>query len=127
MVPPDLRSIFIVCNDIDQSVVFYRDLGFEFVEDKRRSTVMSTGNGLQLHLHRPLSAEESAHYGVEWQPGSKGLVACFESDDIEKIARSVSNDQLLCPPSDTPWGDRIVVVSDPDGHRLEFRERTTTQ
>ena len=52
------------------------------------------------------------------------MVQSYEVDSVETLLSMVPPDSLVRGPLETPWGTRLVIVSDPDGHLLEFRERT---
>lgn len=118
-----LESIFIVCADLERSQNFYRALGFSQIECKGRSRVFDLGRGLRLHLHEPLTAEESSLYGASWSRGSSAVVLSFLHDDLERLNSLLANEAVLCPPTSTPWGTRLLMVEDPDGHLLEIREK----
>lgn len=120
---PSLSSIFIVCRDLDESLRFYRGLGFPVLEKKSRSYVLGAGNSLELHLHSGLTEREQSDYGVEFSAGSRGLVHSYEVENLEALCGQLAPDRLLREPTLTPWGHRIVMACDPDQNLIEFRER----
>ena len=61
---------------------------------------------------------------MEWERGSLAMVQSYEVDSLETLASVVPEENLSRGPLETPWGTRLMIVSDPDGHLLEFRERT---
>jgi catechol 2,3-dioxygenase-like lactoylglutathione lyase family enzyme len=122
--PPSLRSIFVVCRDKERSADFYGRLGFSIKESKERSHVMQAGGQLELHLHSELTPEEESRYGVTLSEGSAGLVQSYDVVDLDQVSQSVPSKFVLSPPHVTPWGARILMLKDPDGHRLEIRERS---
>lgn len=124
---PTLGSLFIVCRDRERSCAFYQSLGFRLKEPKSRSFVLSAGGGVELHLHEQLSEKEKSLYGVEWARGSQAMVQSYEVDSLEPLVSVVSSTNLIRGPLETPWGTRLMMVSDPDGHLLEFRERAKTE
>ncbi|MFA5504463.1 MAG: VOC family protein [Vulcanimicrobiota bacterium] len=119
-----MNSLFIVCRDPEKSRAFYETLGFQFKQPKSRSFVMQAGNGVELHLHEQLTEDEESLYGVERGQGSRALVQSFEVGCIDSLLARIPPDNLLRGPLSSPWGTRLVMVSDPDGHLLEFSERT---
>ena len=121
---PTLGSLFIVCRDRERSCAFYQSLGFRLKEPKSRSFVLAAGGGVELHLHEQLSEKEKSLYGVEWARGSRAMVHSYEVDSVESLLSVVPSDSLIRGPLETPWGTRLIIVSDRDGHLLEFRERT---
>ena len=52
------------------------------------------------------------------------MVQSYEVDSLDSLVPTVPSDNLIRGPLTTPWGTRLIMVSDPDGHLLEFRERT---
>lgn len=106
-----------------KSRAFYETLGFQLKQPKSRSFVMQAGNGVELHLHEQLSEDEESLYGVERGQGSRALVQSFEVGCIDSLLTRIPPGNLLRGPLSSPWGTRLVMVSDPDGHLLEFSER----
>jgi catechol 2,3-dioxygenase-like lactoylglutathione lyase family enzyme len=121
---PTLGSIFIVCQDLERSLAFYLSLGFRLKESKKRSFVLMGGQGVDIHLHQKLTEEERRLYGVEWSLGSRALVCSYEVEELESLLEVVPPENVLRTPVATPWGTRLMMVADPDGHLLELRERT---
>lgn len=120
---PRLASLFLVCSDLLKSADFYQQLGFLIQEKKSRSLILSLGDGLQLHLHEPLSPDEEDTFGLTTGRGSTCLVQSYEVENLEDLAGRADSDSVLYGPSTTKWGQRLMMVIDPDGHRLEFRQR----
>lgn len=122
MTRPKLVSVFIVCTDLSKSRQFYQELGFTLKETRSRSFVFEIGTGLQLHLHEPLEVGEQLLFGVQAGQAGNCLVQSFEVESLEAVERRVCPDAVLYGPETAPWGRRILMLQDPDGHRLEFRE-----
>ncbi len=101
---------------------FYRSLGFSLEKTTNRSSVLKLGDSLNLHLHESLSPAEQQTFGVGWQKGSTGIVLLFTCPDLEELWRSAPEEAKEVAPVNTPWGDRIAILLDPDGYRLEFRQ-----
>ena len=118
-----LRSVFLVCGELEKSLTFYQQLGFVPKERKTRSYVLHTGSEVELHLHERLSEAERESFGVQWDTGSTGMVHSYETNDLESLAASLPDSSVVAGPLDTPWGTRILMVCDPDGHRIALRER----
>lgn len=123
MPKPSLKSIFLVCSSLEESIRFYRTLGFEQGAKKSRSQIFHLGSGLELHLHEALTDEEEQRYKVSNGEGSTSLVQSFETEDVDGLAERLQFRSILAPPQQSPWGTRLLLIQDPDGHRLEFRER----
>lgn len=119
---PKLLSLFLLCQNLEKSVEFYRRLGFSAIETRSRSVVFEIGSDLRLHLHEPLGPDEQAMFGVQAGQAGKCLVQSFEVEDLENFARRAAPESILFGPDTTAWGQRLLLLQDPDGHRLEFRE-----
>lgn len=116
------RGLFLICADLQRSLEFYRWVGFELQERSQRSAAMSLDTSLSLHLHERLTPAEEQAYGVCWQEGGSGLVLLLNSSDIDKLWKDAPDEARAIAPTSTPWGDRILILRDPDGYRLEFRQ-----
>jgi catechol 2,3-dioxygenase-like lactoylglutathione lyase family enzyme len=121
-VRPVLKSIFLVCRDLETSGRFYQSLGFSQVSKSPRGQVLAAQNELELHLHSELTEQEERDFGVSLGPGSQSLVQSYETTNIEGLAKGFHRETILFGPGLTPWGHKILLLKDPDGHRLEFRE-----
>lgn len=124
--PITLKSIFLVCHNLERSVSFYRSLGFREIRKSQRSVILSIGTDCELHLHEDLTQEEETRYGVGPGQGSPSLVLAYETSDILTLYADLAPENILAAPQTTPWGAKILMVRDPDGHRLEFRERAAS-
>ncbi len=115
------RGLFIVCQSLQQSSSFYEGLGFVEKRASQRSRVLQFGK-LELHLHENLTEAEQDSYQVRHQSGGSGLVLLFSCPDLQELWNKAPESSRLVAPRATPWGDRIAMLSDPDGYRLEFRQ-----
>lgn len=118
-----MGSLFIVCRNLEESLAFYQSLGFGLKDTRSRSYVLDTGTGVELHLHQRLEEKERALYGVEWSTGSTGFVQSYVVAELEPLLQVVPRGNVLRTPLTTPWGTRLMMLADPDGHLLELRER----
>lgn len=119
---PALRSLFIICRDLNRSRSFYQSLGFRLQKEKSRSLVFSVGRQVELHLHEPLLPKEEQLFGLRQAPASPSLVHSFVVENLDSLVANLDTASILFGPDLTEWGDRILLLKDPDGHRLEFRE-----
>lgn len=115
------RGLFIVCQNLQQSVCFYEGLGFVEKRASQRSRVLEFG-AIELHLHENLTKIEQDTYQVSYQRGGSGLVLLFTCSDVQALWQKASESARLVAPRVAPWGDRIAIFQDPDGYRLEFRQ-----
>lgn len=120
---PRLATVFLLCDDLVASARFYTQLGFPRLEKGRRSHKFALGPQLELHLHERLEEAEREQFQVRYQAASTGHVLSFQVDDLETFQQRVESRWVLVKPRSTPWGTRMLMLQDPDGHRLEFQER----
>lgn len=119
-----IASLFLVCQELDESVEFYRRIGLEVLSRKPRTAVLGTGesSGVNLHLHSELNEAEQAQYPVRWQAGSSGFVISLEVESLEAVLEAAPSSSLCVPPHRSAWGTRIMMLKDPDDYQLEFQE-----
>ena len=118
------RGLFLVCQNLQQSTLFYQSLGFRPTKSSRRSQAMEH-NGTEIHLHENLTPTEESAYHVQWERGGKGIVLLFNCPDLQGLWERAPASSRLVAPKTTPWGDSIAMLCDPDGYRLEFRQEET--
>jgi lactoylglutathione lyase len=112
--------------DLERSIGFYRDilgLPLRFSTD---SYAEFETEGAKFALYgRPHLAEL---IGRDAPPGPapwpQGEIAFFVEDpDSEHERLRRSGVTILAPPTDRPWGERTLHVSDPDGNVIELTRR----
>lgn len=56
--------------------------------------------------------------------GRENLEVYFEAEDVEAVAKKLSDAKVteIRPLREQPWGQRVLHVSDPDGHIVEVAE-----
>lgn len=107
-----LKSVFLICRQPAETLAFYRDeLGLEVLSGTR----LSLGAGVELHLHPELSADDQARYGLRNPDSSEraGVVFSLRVDSLSRIGGR---------PVKAPWGDRLLIVRDPEGNQIELAE-----
>lgn len=105
--PVNIVRVIVSVSDLPRALEFYRDLlGLEPAEVPGFARAL-LGNGVELLLHeRPSVPSDTA---VAVSLGVTGL------DDL--CARwQASGGAIIDPPADQPWGERMAVVRDADGH-----------
>jgi lactoylglutathione lyase len=50
---------------------------------------------------------------------------CIYADDVDRAAEELARAgvELLLPPTDQPWGERLLYVEDPDGNPIQVTMR----
>ncbi|TDD37418.1 glyoxalase/bleomycin resistance/dioxygenase family protein [Actinomadura sp. KC06] len=120
------RSAFpmLACDDLQRSLEFYRDaLGFQETyrfEDGGTATFVALrlGDGSSIGLGVVPDGGAGIH-GLPQRPISgRFFELCVYCDDVDSSVGELAalGHPVLMPPADTPWGERIAYVADPDGH-----------
>jgi uncharacterized glyoxalase superfamily protein PhnB len=109
-------------NDLQRSIAFYRDvIGFMAGEEWRDKGVLA---GVELHagaVSFMLNQDDFAK-GRDRQKGIGTRIYCHTAQDIDRLAAQIRErgGVLDQEPKDMPWGDRVFMISDPDGFKLTF-------
>ncbi len=107
-----LKSIFLICRKLAETTAFYRDtLGLKALSERR----LELAPGVELHLHGELSPVDQQRYGL-WNPhpgGREGVVLSLRVDSLSPFEGT---------PVRAPWGDRLLIVRDPEGNQIELAE-----
>jgi lactoylglutathione lyase len=119
---PELRLVLTV-DDLDAAVGFYRDaVGLEplgvFENDGGRGFLLGADRGtLELFDEAQAAAVDSIEVG---RRAAGPVRIAFEVEDSDAAAERLvaQGGSQLAPPVDTPWGDRNVRLTAPDGMQL---------
>jgi catechol 2,3-dioxygenase-like lactoylglutathione lyase family enzyme len=116
----DLRldNIGIVTSSLDDSLAFYRRLGFEVIEhDAGQGYAAARLAGTVLYLFRGDNDQQIARSGnPAANPGGVDHLS-FATPDVDETYRALSGmgvDFFLAP-EDAPWGARVCGCYDPSG------------
>lgn len=106
--PTRLNRVIVSVTDLDASLGFYRDLlGLTVITRHGELAVLRLDPDLDLNLHqRPATPSDTA------------VAASFVIDDLDGVCHqwSASGGSIIDAPEERPWGERMAVVRDPDGH-----------
>jgi uncharacterized glyoxalase superfamily protein PhnB len=109
-------------NENRLSEKFYRKLGFEIIESSETYTIAKL-NDFTITLVNVRDEERFAHDAFTGKKG-KGMYLYIHVDDIDaqyKLLKSVGLETT--EPKDWEWGNREIMVKDPDGYKLVFWEK----
>jgi catechol 2,3-dioxygenase-like lactoylglutathione lyase family enzyme len=90
---------------------YAHNLGLRDVVRRERFALMSDDDGPRLGLHE---GEPVAH------AGSVRLHFLVEDVDTLHGALRARGIQFESPPTNMPWGFRVAILRDPDGHTVEL-------
>jgi predicted enzyme related to lactoylglutathione lyase len=103
-----IARLIISVEQLDRALVFYRDvLGLQITRRVGEFAWLSTRERLEILLHeRPtLASEASVSIG-------------FAVDALDSVVAqwTTAGGRIIDPPELQPWGERMAVVADADGH-----------
>jgi uncharacterized glyoxalase superfamily protein PhnB len=121
-----LRSILpsFTATDLQRSIAFYRDvLGFVIGEEWReKGTLM----GCEMHAGAAtfMLGQDDFAKGRDRVKGLGTRVWCSTAQDLDRLAADIKarGGALDQEPQDMPWGQRVFMISDPDGFKLTFMQ-----
>jgi hydroxymethylpyrimidine/phosphomethylpyrimidine kinase len=106
----DLNQVTIPCTNYDETVAFYRLLGFQLIVDSPpRYARFETQKGTTFSIHSE---------GLE--SGGKNFVVYFEVGDVDAVVRDLKGKGLTfeTDPIDQEWLWREAYLRDPSGNWL---------
>lgn len=106
----DLNQVTVPCVDYDESVEFYKKLGFtQIVDSPPRYARFETSTGATFSIHRSDGARVSSE-----------IVVYFEVDDVDRTVRMLRSRgvEFDTEPKDQDWLWREAYVTDPAGNRI---------
>jgi catechol 2,3-dioxygenase-like lactoylglutathione lyase family enzyme len=108
----------IAVTDIERSKAFYKKyLGQEVVTDFRANVTLTCGIALQTVDSWREFIEDAP---VSFKSNNSELV--FEADDFDAFLKKLDGAELVHPPKEHAWGQRVARFYDPDGHIIEVGE-----
>ena len=119
-----LRSITpsFTATDLQRSIAFYRDvLGFVVGEEWREDGALQ-GCEVRAGAVTFMLGQDDFKKGRDREKGLGTRVWCHTAQDIDRLAAEIKarGGVLDQEPQDMPWGDRVFMISDPDGFKLTF-------
>lgn len=108
--------------DLQRSIAFYRDvLGFVVGEEWRQDGVLA---GCEIHAGAVtfMLGQDDFAKGRDRQKGLGTRVWCHTAQDLDRLAAEIKarGGVLDQDPQDMEWGDRVFMITDPDGFKLTF-------
>jgi lactoylglutathione lyase len=124
-VPSRLGYAILFVSDLDRAVGFYRDVIRVPLRFRAEAYAEFATEGAKFALF-PRS-ELPALIGLDAPPSRvpwpQGELAFFVEDvDAEHVRLQAVGVSVLAPPTDRPWGERTLHVTDPDGNVVELTQ-----
>ena len=117
----DFVSIRIITSDVARLVEFYeRATGMrairateDFAELRTAGATLAIAGTRTVPLFAPGSARPADNHSV---------ITEFLVDDVDLVYRSIAGrvDEVVAEPTTMPWGNRSLLVRDPDGNLVNF-------
>lgn len=130
--PENLRlSAFmpaLTVNDLEKSLVFYRDrLGF-FVAEEHRQDGKVSGAVLRAGSVQILLSQDDFAKGKDRKKGFGFRLYCTTRQELDQLAEAIRSRgvELTQEPQDQPWGARDFALVDPDGFQLSISTEPQT-
>jgi uncharacterized glyoxalase superfamily protein PhnB len=108
--------------DLQRSIAFYRDvLGFVVGEEWREDGVLQ-GCEMRAGAVTFMLGQDDFAKGKDRQKGVGTRVWCYTAQDLDRLATDIKarGGNLDQEPQDMPWGQRVFMITDPDGFKLTF-------
>ncbi|HEV8266160.1 MAG TPA: VOC family protein [Gemmatimonadales bacterium] len=108
--------------DLQRSIAFYRDvLGFLVGEEWRENGVLAGVELIAGGVTFMVTQDDFAK-GRDRRKGLGFRLRCHTAQDIDRLAAQIKErgGVLDQEPKDMPWGERLFMISDPDGFKLSF-------
>ena len=108
--------------DLPRSMAFYRDvLGFVIGDEWRENGTLS---GCEIHAGAItfMLNQDDFQKGRDRQKGIGARIWCHTAQDLDKLAAEIKarGGVLDQEPQDMPWGQRVFMITDPDGFKFTF-------
>jgi len=104
---PRLHRIVVSVSRLDRALGFYRDLLGLPASGDGGPTLATGADGVELLLHERDST-----------PSDHAVALSFRVGELDAVCArwAATGGAVVDPPEDQPWGERMAVVRDPDGH-----------
>jgi len=119
----DVTPSFTV-TDLQRSIAFYRDvLGF-VVGDEWRGNGVLQGCELRAGSVLFMLSQDDFAKGRDRQKGVGSRLHVSTAQDIDRLAAEIKarGGTLDQEPADMPWGQRVFMITDPDGFKLTIAQ-----
>lgn len=119
----NLSAIGIPCKDIQKSLLFYKELGLEFIKYSEQHFETKPSNGTKIMLDSyDLLKELDPHWK---EPINPSIVLGFEQqspNDVDRLFEHMTQmgHRKVTVPWDAPWGQRYCNILDPDGNQIDI-------
>lgn len=119
-----LASTVLLTDQIQRLAAFYETLLQQAPTWHRDDYAAFDTGSSTFALFTVAGHDEHIRQGAAVAGENRSMKIEFETDDLQSTYKRLradeeSHDWVREPPADMPWGTRIVVLRDPDGHLIE--------
>lgn len=115
----DFLSIRIITDDVARLVAFYERVtggtaswaNEDFAELSAGPATLAVASSRTVPLFRPGAAEAAAN---------RSVIIEFLVDDVDRLHAGLTDVALVQEPTTMPWGNRSLLIRDPDGNLVNF-------
>jgi uncharacterized glyoxalase superfamily protein PhnB len=120
-----LASVRLVTNDLDRLASFYTMLTGvaatrlhpEFAEIHLEAAILAISTELPI---------QRFNVGAAIAAANRSAIFEFQVDDVDGVHRRLSGKvDCVMEPTDMPWGNRSLLLRDPDGNLVNFFSKPT--
>lgn len=115
-----LFAAFLLVNDFDKSLAFYKDLlGLEVKKIEGKFAIFNLEGTLLEIVEK---GEAVAMFPREHMGQGGGVILSFQAEDVQKTCEElkVKGVEIFEGPKATAWGESVAYFKDPDGNILEI-------
>ena len=113
-------SAGITANDLDKSIVWYRDVVGFAIEERWEQDGKLMGVSLRAGDVTFMVGQDDWKKGRDRKKGVGFRLYCTTTQDVDVLAKKIvaRGGKLDQEPKDQPWGTRDFALSDPDGFKI---------
>ncbi|HEX2798907.1 MAG TPA: VOC family protein [Thermoanaerobaculia bacterium] len=107
-------------NDLEKSLVWYRDIVGFVVEERWEQEGKLTGVSLRAGNATFMIGQDDWKKGRDRKKGEGFRIYCTTAQDVDALAEKIKarGGTLDQEPRDQPWGMRDFALTDPDGFKI---------
>lgn len=112
-------------NDLQRSIAFYRDvLGFVVGDEWRGESDVLQGCEMHAGSVVFMLTQDDFAKGRDRKKGIGTRLHVSTAQDLDRLATEIKarGGTLDQEPADMPWGERIFMITDPDGFKLTIAQ-----
>lgn len=111
-------------NDLQRSIAWYRDVLGCALGDRWEAEGRLMGVEFKVGYITFMLTQDDFAKGRDRRKGEGFRLHCRTAQDIDKLAVQIRarGGVLDQEPKDMPWGDRVFMITDPDGFKLTLAQ-----